>query len=129
MRLNQVTLASSDVEKSADFYRRLGFRQIVTALPRYVRFECEEGGATFSLHAVESHCESQTTIYFECDDLDATYEKLRGRGIRFDQEPRDQTWLWREAYLRDPDGNLICLYHAGENRRFPPWRIEQPQSE
>ena len=37
--------------------------------------------------------------------------------------PTDQSWLWREAYLKDPDGNLICLYHAGANRRFPPWRI------
>ena len=39
-------------------------------------------------------------------------------------QPRDQPWLWREAYLRDPAGNLICLYHAGENRRNPPWRID-----
>jgi len=27
------------------------------------------------------------------------------------------------APLRDPDGNELCLYHAGENRRFPPWRL------
>jgi hydroxymethylpyrimidine/phosphomethylpyrimidine kinase len=33
-------------------------------------------------------------------------------------------WLWREARLRDPSGNEICLYHAGANRRFPPWRIK-----
>jgi hypothetical protein len=31
--------------------------------------------------------------------------------------------LWREAYLHDPDGNVLCLYHAGNNRRFPPGRI------
>jgi hydroxymethylpyrimidine/phosphomethylpyrimidine kinase len=35
----------------------------------------------------------------------------------------DQRWLWREAYLRDPAGNVLCIYHAGTNRRFPPWRI------
>jgi hypothetical protein len=33
--------------------------------------------------------------------------------------------LWREAYLHDPDGNVVCLYHAGENRRNPPWRMPQ----
>jgi hydroxymethylpyrimidine/phosphomethylpyrimidine kinase len=32
--------------------------------------------------------------------------------------------MWREARLRDPDGNIIFLYHAGEARRFPPWRID-----
>jgi hydroxymethylpyrimidine/phosphomethylpyrimidine kinase len=36
-----------------------------------------------------------------------------------------QRWLWREAWLRDPAGNSICLYHAGDNRRFPPWRIAE----
>jgi hydroxymethylpyrimidine/phosphomethylpyrimidine kinase len=35
--------------------------------------------------------------------------------------------MWREARLRDPDGNIIFLYHAGEARRFPPWRIADPQ--
>ena len=30
----------------------------------------------------------------------------------------------REARLRDPDGNIIFFYKAGENRRFPPWRME-----
>ena len=42
----------------------------------------------------------------------------------FDSGPEDQTWLWREAWLRDPDGNRLCLYHAGNNRRFPPWRVK-----
>ena len=31
--------------------------------------------------------------------------------------------MWREARLRDPDGNIIFLYKAGEARRFPPWRM------
>jgi hydroxymethylpyrimidine/phosphomethylpyrimidine kinase len=31
--------------------------------------------------------------------------------------------MWREARLRDPDGNIILLSKAGEARRFPPWRI------
>jgi catechol 2,3-dioxygenase-like lactoylglutathione lyase family enzyme len=123
MNLNQVTLPSSNVDRSAEFYRRLGFTQIVSALPRYARFECPDGGSTFSLHANESMKASQTVVYFECQDLDATYERLRALGVQFDQEPKDQIWLWREAYLRDPDGNIICLYHAGNTRRFPPWRL------
>jgi hydroxymethylpyrimidine/phosphomethylpyrimidine kinase len=27
--------------------------------------------------------------------------------------------------MRDPAGNQICLFNAGENRRHPPWRIDQ----
>jgi catechol 2,3-dioxygenase-like lactoylglutathione lyase family enzyme len=122
MNLNQVTLPVTDVEKSAEFYRRLGFTQIVSAPPRYARFECQEG-ATFSLHVFERVTPSQTVVYFECDDLDATYARLCKLGIVFVNEPKDQVWLWREAYLHDPDGNIICLYHAGGTRRFPPWRL------
>jgi hydroxymethylpyrimidine/phosphomethylpyrimidine kinase len=45
-------------------------------------------------------------------------------GILFEHAPRNQPWMWREARLRDPSGNIIFLYKAGEARRFPPWRVE-----
>ena len=46
-------------------------------------------------------------------------------GIAFEHGPRNQPWMWREARLRDPDGNIIFFYHAGEARRFPPWRMKE----
>ena len=52
-------------------------------------------------------------------------ERLTAAGLRFESEPVDQPWLWREAYLRDPAGNRVCLFHAGENRRRPPWRLPE----
>jgi hydroxymethylpyrimidine/phosphomethylpyrimidine kinase len=33
--------------------------------------------------------------------------------------------MWRESRLRDPAGNTIFLYKAGEARRFPPWRMAE----
>jgi len=123
MNLNHVTLPATNVERSAEFYRRLGFTQIVSNLPHYARFECRDGGATLSLHHVAAPTTSEATIYFECDDLDAEYDRLRAQGFDFDHAPKDQSWLWRETYLRDTDGNILCLYHAGANRRFPPWRL------
>jgi predicted enzyme related to lactoylglutathione lyase len=125
MNLNQVTLPSFDVERAAMFYRALGFVQIVDSAPRYARFECEDGGATFSLHQVPAMPPGPgVVIYFECRDLDERCESLRNKGVVFDSMPTDQRWLWREAHLRDPDGNHLCLYWAGDNRRFPPWRVE-----
>jgi catechol 2,3-dioxygenase-like lactoylglutathione lyase family enzyme len=126
MNLNQITLPSRDVEKAAAFYRLLGFRQIVKSHPRYARFECPEGGATFSLHQVQVRPQSSgVVVYFECSTLDETVDRLVQDGVAFTQMPQDERWLWREARLLDPDGNEICLYHAGENRRFPPWRLDQ----
>ena len=67
---------------------------------------------------------SQTLIYFECAELDQTVARLQAEGVEFSLLPTDQPWLWREAYLQDPDGNPLCLYYAGENRLNPPWRIK-----
>jgi len=49
---------------------------------------------------------------------------LKQKGIQFDTEPTDEKWLWREARLKDIDGNQLILFYAGENRLNPPWRIE-----
>jgi catechol 2,3-dioxygenase-like lactoylglutathione lyase family enzyme len=128
MELNQVTLPATDVARSAAFYRALGFTQIVSNLPSYARFECPAGGSTLSLHQLASvPPDSGVVVYFECDDLDTVCSALAARGIVFDSPPTDQRWLWREARLRDPDGNALCLYRAGANRRNPPWRLPPGQ--
>jgi len=125
MELNQVTLPCRDYAESVAFYRRMGFRQIVDSPPRYARFECA-GGATFSLHAAPEAVpeNSGVVIYFETENLDRRVAELKADGFGFESDPVDQPWRWREARLRDPAGNQLCLFLAGENRRFPPWRIE-----
>lgn len=122
MNLNQVTVPSSDVSRAIDFYKRLGLVLIVES-PHYARFECPHGDATFSVEYKDNAGGGGITVYFECEDVDATVADLRQQGIVIEEEPRDQPWLWREAYLRDGDGNSLCLFTAGKNRKYPPWRV------
>ena len=125
MNLNQVTLPSLDVERSIKFYQKLDLNLIVRSLPNYARFECPNGTSTLSVHEVEDLPSGDTaSIYFECDDLDARVNKLVKCGIEFDEMPEDRSWLWREARLRDPDGNKIILFYGGVNRKNPPWRVK-----
>ncbi len=124
MNLNQVTVPSKDLSVSVPFYQRLGLNLIVSSTAHYARFECPDGTATFSLHQVDKLPEGEGIyVYFECRNLDETVAQLIEKGISFDQLPTDQPWLWREARLKDPDGNQLILYYAGENRLNPPWRI------
>ncbi len=124
MNLNQITVPSIDIEKSITFYEKLGLQLIVKALPHYARFECKIGEATFSIHQVEELPKGEGVyVYFETEHLDKEVERLIAEGIQFDQLPTDQRWLWREARLKDPDGNQIILYFAGDNRKNPPWRL------
>ncbi|MBY0424820.1 MAG: bleomycin resistance protein [Cytophagales bacterium] len=62
-------------------------------------------------------------VYFEIENLDQEVEKLIGKGMVFDELPQDKEWLWREARIKDPDGNQLILYYAGKNRLNPPWRL------
>jgi catechol 2,3-dioxygenase-like lactoylglutathione lyase family enzyme len=122
--LNQVTLPVDDMVKASDFYRRMGFLQIVDT-PHYARFECAEGNSTFSLSLDSGEIRSSTVIYFGNENLDQLVVALKAKGIVFDQEPTDMSYLWREAILHDPSGNKIKLYWAGTNRMHPPWRVER----
>lgn len=130
MQLNQITLPAFDLEASLRFYRLLGARPIVLA-PHYARLECATGEATFSLHVVPTPAGapaagSGIVTCFEYADaavLDSEVQRLVSAGLRFTQLPRDEPWLWREARLPDPAGNLLCLFHAGRHRRHPPWRV------
>jgi hydroxymethylpyrimidine/phosphomethylpyrimidine kinase len=120
--LNQVTLPAEDYDSSLAFYRTLGLRQIVDSPGRYARFECP-GGATLSIHAEQGRSAGDCVVYLESEELDSWVDRLQAAGIAFESGPVDQSWGWREAHLRDPAGNRLCLYRAGRYRRFPPWRV------
>lgn len=125
MNLNQITVPSIDVEKAIAFYQALGLKLIVKSLPEYARFECVDGDATFSIHLVDELPKGfGVIVYFENDNLDTAVKELQSKGIIFDFLPEDKSWLWREASLKDLDGNKIILYKTGENRKNPPWRID-----
>jgi catechol 2,3-dioxygenase-like lactoylglutathione lyase family enzyme len=123
MRLNQITVGCTDYAASVAFYRALGLTQIVDAPPRYARFETPTG-ETFSIHKVDAITGDSTVVYFEIETLDQKVAALKAAGIRFERGPQDESWGWRETRLRDPAGNPLCLFLAGDNRRFPPWRID-----
>ncbi|HEX4370563.1 MAG TPA: VOC family protein [Rhizomicrobium sp.] len=121
MKLNQVTLPAKNLDASITFYKILGFHLIVKN-GHYARLENPHDYSTLSLELREDGGDG-AHVYFECDDLDARVAALKAKDVSFDSGPEDKSWLWREAWFRDPAGNRLCLYFAGDNRRFPPWRL------
>jgi catechol 2,3-dioxygenase-like lactoylglutathione lyase family enzyme len=135
MNLNQVTVYTALPVETAEFFQKLGLKIIVDSLPRYARLECPDGDSTLSIQHDETAPQAETrplgsvppnniVLYFECDDIDAEVERLKSLGLAFDEDPTDRPWLWRQAYLKDPNGNKICLFHARDNRKNPPWRVK-----
>jgi len=125
MNLNQVTIFSDKPVETVEFFEKLGLSRIVDSLPRYARLECPDGETTVSVNIADNVTVSNNVVlYFECDDLDDKVAELKTNGLMFDDDPTDRPWLWRQAYLKDPNGNNICLFMACENRKTPPWRVK-----
>ena len=47
-----------------------------------------------------------TGLFFATDDIQGTYEQLKGRGVEFQQEPTEQPY-GTDAGFRDPSGNQM----------------------
>ena len=45
-------------------------------------------------------------LFFSSDDVQATYDELKGRGVEFQQEPTEQPY-GIDAGFRDPSGNQM----------------------
>jgi catechol 2,3-dioxygenase-like lactoylglutathione lyase family enzyme len=51
---------------------------------------------------------SDTSLYFGCEDVDTAHAELRARGVAT-REPIVTDYGMKQVYLKDPDGNEICL--------------------
>ena len=52
----------------------------------------------------------------EVPDLDAVYQSSVEARAEVLHEPRDWPWLFRDFKVKDPCGNVVCLF-----RRLPGW--------
>ena len=51
-------------------------------------------------------------LFFATDDIQATYEELKGKGVEFTQAPTQQPY-GIDAGFRDPSGNQIRVMQGG----------------
>ena len=109
-----------EVQPMVEFYEELGF-SISFRIPEQgeagyvtmVRDEAELAIVDAEWPAQQTSLEMGTDPRFEMfvyvDDLEGTVEALRSRGAPVLQEPTDQPWGERTAYVTDPEGNPVSL--------------------
>ena len=109
----------TDIDRSVDFYKALGFDEIGRMPIRdeaiNVFMGLPDDGARLELtynHGVDSYDlgTGYNHIAITADDLDATLERLAGQGI----EPEKPPYTVREGgnrlcFVRDPDGYRVEL--------------------
>ncbi|MBK8019931.1 MAG: VOC family protein [Chloroflexi bacterium] len=56
--------------------------------------------------------QDSSLLVFEVDDVDQAVQSLQGKGVSFIAMPTDRPdWGMRTAHFRDPDGNLLEIFH------------------
>src|SRR5215470_12485948 len=95
-----VTIPVLDQARALDFYtEKLGFT-IITDQPmgktqRWIELRIPKAETRVSLFTPPGHenrVGTFTGISFDCDDVQATYERLSARGVPFERPPEEQPW-------------------------------------
>jgi len=127
LRIFKSNVFVRDHDKSLKFYvDQLGFSVLADArfeFGRWVAVAPPDGSAILALLAPKRGSENYkfigrpTQIGFVAEDIDATYELWRGRGVHFHQPPQPQLWGATFATFSDIDGNTFELIASDEMSR------------
>jgi lactoylglutathione lyase len=118
-KIMAMELIVKDLAKCAAFYRdTLGLKaNEVENTPDSVTFKMdntyffllEASGAAqmISAEPLEPTVEGGSHVLLAAgvENVDASYEALKAKGVRFLRPPTDQPWGLRTAYFADPEGN------------------------
>lgn len=128
LRIFKSNVYVHDHDASIDFYvRRLGFCVVADQrfeFGRWVAIAPPDGSAILALIAPRRGSENYkligraTQIAFIAEDVNATYDLWRSRGVHFEQPPQPQLWGGVFARFRDIDRNTFELLGSDEMSRL-----------
>ena len=110
-RIRSVAVVVSDEKKAKEWYRdKLRF-EVQDEMEHWV--VVGPPGSPMGIHLCKGETlePGNTGILFYADDVEATYQELKGRGVEFTRELGKAEWDERVTYamLKDPDGNEFWL--------------------
>ena len=117
-------LVVADMQRARSFYETVLGQKVIMDFGENITFE-----GNFSLHLASHYsqlidgkeiktCGNNFEIYFEEDDLEGIVQLLKGNGITFVHELREQPWKQRVVRFYDPDHHIIEVGESMENTVF-----------
>ena len=112
-----VSVPTRDQDRALAFYtEKLGFKVVTDPQmggeQRWIELQIGAASATrLVLFTPEGHEDRVGGVFngaLACDNVEKTYEELKGRGVEFVSAPKHEPW-GTLAVLKDPDGNQIAL--------------------
>ncbi len=115
-QIKSVSIPVADQKRALDFYiDKLGFT-IITDQPfdekqRWIELRIPKAQTRvvlFTAPGEEKRIGTMMPVSYECEDIDATYNELKRRGVEFDGPPQKQPW-GTYAIFKDSEGNRFVL--------------------
>ena len=112
--IDHIELIVRDVKVHVAFFEKLGFEVLLWTDHHGGSAEVKLPGDNqpiFEIHTVLGEENPGINhIAFKCDSVEATYQELKGRGIKIDKAPHPSPSTGRRnVLLRDPDGWRLQL--------------------
>lgn len=116
LKFDHLNLPVRNLEKSRDWYVSTLGLKIEFAIPdrRTVALQDGEGFAIF-LQERSEVAVKDVALWFQVDDVDATFRQWSARGVGFAHGPQKTFWGYG-AELSDPDGYLVRLWDEASMR-------------
>jgi catechol 2,3-dioxygenase-like lactoylglutathione lyase family enzyme len=111
MRFDHLRIPVTDLARSRDWYTRTLGLTVEFEVPdrRTVALQDTAGFTIFLQEGGSSVGSNGCALWFQVDDVDATFGEWSQRGIAFAHGPRKTYWGYG-AELADPDGYLVRLW-------------------
>lgn len=112
-QIGQIALHVEDINRATAFYRDVLGLPLLFAASKMAFFLCGEARLMLVVPEAEARRSKASLVYYAVDDIQATAETLRGRGLNFETDPElthktDDHELW-QAFFYDSEGNLLAL--------------------
>lgn len=127
MKLNAVSVTSTNLKKTAEFYGLLGFQfPEFKAEEQHLESSLQDGTTKLMIDMKNiikdilgedprpGNHSSFALQYDSPEEVDSVSEKIKDAGFRVVKEPWDAFWGQRYAVVEDPDGYKVDLYASLE---------------
>ena len=110
MKFDHLALPVSNLERSREWYIVTLGLKVEFEIPARRAVALQDGeGFTIFLEEKAGGASNGAALWFQVDDVDATYAEWLARGVAFAHRPRKNFWGYGPE-LSDPDGYIIRLW-------------------
>jgi catechol 2,3-dioxygenase-like lactoylglutathione lyase family enzyme len=112
-KITQISIPVTDVKKSVDFYEKTLGLPVLYSEANMALLECSGIRLLLSLPETPMFDHPSSTVYFQVEDLEGSYQKMTSNGVDFMSKPHKiaefngyAVWM---AFFYDPDRNIHAL--------------------